>query len=69
MTKARAAPDIVVTDLGTISTFDPLTTRGKITLSECALGDTTWLGDMLVVEHRFAAALAETLSAEGMVVR
>ena len=66
-TIANAAPvaDVSVTNEGTVFTFRPLTARAKQWLRENVEEDAMYLGDALIVEHRYAMTLADGLMDEG----
>lgn len=61
--------DITVRNRGSTTEFTPLTTSGKITLSEFAMGETwMWSGDTLTVDTDRAKGLIDGLTKEGLVV-
>ena len=62
-------PDILVADAGTLFTFCPLTPRAKAWISEHVQPDAQWFGNALVVERRYAWALAEGMKDDGLVLR
>jgi len=51
-------PDLIVRDEGTLFLFCSLTRRAKVWINEHIQADATWYGNALLVEHRFAFALA-----------
>jgi len=55
--------DVNIRRSGSLFLFKPATNRGRTWLLENT--DGTWLGDALVVEHRYARDLADGLIAEG----
>jgi len=61
-------PDVLVRNEGTLFLFCPLTTRGKSWIDENVQPDALWFGGALVVEHRFAWALAQGMFDEGLVL-
>ena len=68
-TAQRARPtDFVIHDEGTIVLFRPRTALATAWLEENLAGSTTWWGDSLVVEHRYATALTTGMLRDGLVV-
>jgi hypothetical protein len=62
-------PDVLVRNEGTVFLFCPLTSRGKDWIDEHVQPDALWLGNALVVEHRFAWGLAQGMKDAGLVLR
>src|SRR5438094_7061106 len=54
-------PDVLVRNEGTVFLFCPLTSRGKQWIEEHVQPDAQWFGSALVVEHRFASWLPESV--------
>lgn len=61
-------PDVLVNNVGTLYTFCPLTLRAKEWIDEYVQDDAQWFGHALVVEHRYAWALAQGMQDEGLVL-
>jgi hypothetical protein len=57
--------DVLARDEGTIWLLTPVSDAGRTRLREHVEAEATWLGDALVVEHRYAWPLIEALSREG----
>jgi hypothetical protein len=69
-TTTKATPDVLVENAGTVFTFCPLTTAAKSWVEENVEAEAyQWLGNVLVVEHRFAWGLAEGMKDAGLVLR
>jgi len=64
---STTTPDILVRNEGTVFVFCPLTQRAKEWIEE-NIHDALWFGNALVVEHRFAWALAVGMTDEGLVL-
>lgn len=64
----QQSPDVLVANEGTVFLFNPLTSRAKEWLSENVQPDAQWFGTTLVVEHRYAWALAQGMQREGLVL-
>jgi len=65
-TKAEAATtDYRVENHGTIYLFTPLNYIAFNHLKANVQEDAQWMGDALVVEHRYAYSLAEQLAVDG----
>ena len=64
----RSKPDVLVRNEGTLFLFCPLTSRAKNWIDERVQPDALWFGGALVVEHRFARALAQGMFDEGLVL-
>jgi hypothetical protein len=66
----KAAPDVLVENAGTVFTFCPLTPAAKSWVAENVEAEAyQWLGNVLVVEHRFAWGLAEGMKDAGLVLQ
>lgn len=61
--------DFLVQNEGTIYLFRPLTAAAAAHLEENVQEDAQWIGGALVVEHRYAPALAVALKEEGFTLR
>jgi len=61
-------PDLIVRDEGTLFLFCPLTPRAKAWIDQHVQEDSTWYGDALVVEHRYAFALAFGIKEAGLTI-
>lgn len=61
--------DIETENLGSIILFRPLNDGANEWLRDVTGEETTWYGDALAVEHRYAGDLAEGASEYGYVVR
>jgi hypothetical protein len=57
--------DFVIQNHGSIFLFDPQNTEAENHLRENVSGEALWFGGALVVEPRYAGALAAALEAEG----
>jgi hypothetical protein len=66
--RSQKAPDVLVHNEGTIFLFNPLTLRAKLWMEENVQPDAQWFGTTLVVEHRFAWALAQGMKNDGLVL-
>jgi hypothetical protein len=64
----KTAPDVLVRNEGTVFLFCPLTPQAKEWIEEYVQSDAQWLGNALVVEHRYAWGLAEGMKEEGLVL-
>lgn len=65
----QATPDVLVHNEGTVFVFNPLTARAKEWIDEKVQTESwQWLGTRLVVEHRYAWALAQGMQDEGLVL-
>jgi len=64
--KKQAAPDVLVRNEGTVFLFSPLTARAKRWMEENVHPDAQLFGTTLVVEHRFAWALAQGMKDDGL---
>lgn len=59
--------DISIEHHGSLYAFRPLTEKGRQWLSEDVQSESyQWLGEALVVEHRFAGALAQAALDDGL---
>jgi hypothetical protein len=63
------APDVLVRNEGTVFLFNPLTPRAKEWMLQNVHPDAQWFGTTLVVEHRFAWALAHGMQDDGLVLQ
>jgi len=61
-------PDVLVSNVGTLYTFCPLTLRAKEWIDEHVQDDAQWFGHALIVEHRYAWGLAQGMKDEGLVL-
>lgn len=61
-------PDVLIHNEGTVFLFDPLTVRAKEWIDDNVQPDARWFGTVLVVEHRYAWALAQGIKDEGLVL-
>ena len=61
--------DVLVTNHGTLFTFEPRTDDARAWIAEHVGGETTWISGALVVEHRYAHDLAEGMRGAGLVLR
>ena len=60
-------PDVLVRNEGTVFVFSPLTARAKQWFDENVQSEPwQWLGDALVVEHRFAWGLGQGMKDAGL---
>jgi hypothetical protein len=64
----KTTPDLIVRDEGTLFLFCPLTPRAKAWIDEHVQADATWYGNALVVEHRYAFALAIGINDAGLTI-
>lgn len=60
--------DVRIEGGGTVYLFRLLTQAAREWVEEHVVGETTWMGDALAVEHRYAGALADGMLADGLVV-
>ena len=60
--------DVLVRNEGTVFLFNPLTSRAKEWMEKNVHPDAQWFGTTLVVEHRFAWALAQGMKDDGLVL-
>ena len=62
-------PDVRITNHGSIVIFYLVTKRARVWVEENVQGEyQTWGRDGLVVEHRYAHALSEGMTEEGLVL-
>jgi len=61
--------DVQVSNEGSLFLFTPLTTAAREWINENVTGETTWFGNALVVEHRYAGDLAQGMAGDGLEVR
>ncbi len=64
----KTTPDLIVRDAGTLFLFCPLTPRARAWIDEHVQADATWYGNALVVEHRYAWALAIGMNDAGLTI-
>lgn len=62
-------PDVAVHNEGTLFLFRTLTDRARNWIAAHVQADALWFGDALVVEHRFAADLAQGMRDDGLLLR
>lgn len=62
------ANDVEIIGGGSLYLFLLLTEQAREWVEECVSPDRRMLGSGLAVEHRYAAALAEGMQADGLVV-
>jgi len=60
--------DVYVRNEGTIFTFNPRTDAAKEWIALNVAEDAQWLGNQLIVEHRYARDLAAGMQEEGLVL-
>lgn len=60
--------DVVVENHGTLFLFRPVSDQGKQWIEANVQDDAQYMGDALVVEHRYARDLAAGMQAEGLVL-
>lgn len=65
---AEGTPDVLIENAGTVFLFNPLTARAQEWIEENVQPDAQWFGTTLVVEHRYAWALAQGMQGEGLVL-
>ena len=65
-TAVTATPDVLVNHEGTLFLFCPLTASAKHWIADNVQSDATWFGNALVVEHRYAWALAQGMKDAGL---
>jgi hypothetical protein len=61
-------PDVLVHDAGTLFSFCPLSPRAKSWIDEHVRGEVQWFGHALIVERRYAWALAKGMKDDGLVL-
>lgn len=59
-------PDVTVHNEGTLFLFRPLTDKAKAWIAAHVQPEALWFGDALVVEHRYAADLAQGMRDDGL---
>ncbi len=59
--------DVLVTNHGTLFTFEPRTDDARTWIAD-HVGEATWIGGALVVEHRYAHDLAAGMRGAGLVL-
>jgi hypothetical protein len=66
----KPTQDVLVHNEGTVFLFNPLTARAKEWIDNNVQSEPwQWFGTTLVVEHRFAWALAQGMKDEGLVLQ
>ena len=61
------SPDVLVSNVGSLYTFCPLTDRAKEWIDEYVQTESwQWFGHVLCVEHRFAWGLAQGMKDAGL---
>ncbi len=65
VTRKSNLPDVIVRNEGSVYLFCPLSAHAKTWLDGHVEPNATWFGSALVVEHRYAWALAEGLKDAG----
>jgi len=66
--KPQNKPDVLARNEGTVFLFNPLTSRAKEWMLHNVHPDSQWFGTTLVVEHRYAWALAQGMKDAGLVL-
>ena len=61
-------PDVLVNNAFTLILFCPLTRRAEAWVAKHVQSETTWYGNALVVEPRYAWGLAEGMKNAGLVL-
>ena len=61
--------DVIVSNEGTVLLFNPLTARAKRWMQANVHPDSHWFGSALVIECRYAWALAQNMKDEGPVLQ
>jgi hypothetical protein len=64
----KVYPDVRVRNEGTIVLFTPIMPRAKQWIAGNVQPDAQWLGDALVVEHRYAVDIATAMREAGLVL-
>lgn len=63
-------PDVIVSNEGTVVLFRPMTKRARAWVDGNVQAEPwQWFGDALVVEHRYAADLAQGMRDDGLLLR
>jgi len=62
-------PDVLVHDAGTLFSFCPLTPHAKTWIDEHVQREVQWFGHVLIVERRYAWALAQGMKDDGLVLQ
>jgi len=63
------ATDVEIRNEGSVFLLEPLTETAKQWIEENVIGETTWFGGSLCVEHRYAHNLAQGMIGDGLRVR
>jgi len=67
---AEGTPDVLVSSVGTLYAFCPLTLQAKEWIDEHVQSKPwQWFGYVLIVEHRFAWELAQGMNDAGLVLQ
>jgi hypothetical protein len=66
--KQSVTPDVLVSNVGTLYTFCPLTLRAKEWIDEHVQDDAQRFGYALIVEHRYTWELAQGMKDAGLVL-
>lgn len=66
---SQDTPDVLAHDAGTLFSFCPLTPRAKAWIDEHVAGEVIWFGHALIVERRYARALAQGMKDDGLVLQ
>lgn len=61
--------DVIIENLGSLFTFEPLTQMAKDWIDEHVQSDAQWFGQKLVVEHRYAFDLAQGMQSDGLSIK
>ncbi len=63
-------PDVLVENVGKVFTFCPLTRKAKTWIDDNVQTESyQWLGNVLVIEHRYAWGLALGMRQDGLVLQ
>jgi len=66
--QSKNTPDVLVHNEGTVFLFNPLTARAKRWTEDNVHPDSHWFGTTLIVEHRYAWAIAQGMKDDGLVL-
>jgi hypothetical protein len=61
----QSGPDVVVSNHGSISLFDPQTPEAREWMEQHTGREVMWYGGALVVEHRYVGSFANALMEDG----
>ncbi len=67
--KKKLKPDVEITNCGSIVLFHASNKAAHEWIEENVSGETTWFGNSLAVEPRYAGDLAEGMQGAGLVVK